>query len=54
MVLGHPLALPYTQPNLGNTFPFLVVEFKAEATGGTLWHAENQAAGSGAHCVNAL
>ena len=25
---------------------------KSEAMGGTLWHAENQAAGSGACCVN--
>ena len=54
LVLNHPIALPYTQPALGNTLPFLVIELKAEPTGGTLWHAENQAAGSGAHCVNSM
>ena len=27
---------------------------KSEAMGGTLWHAENQAAGSAACCVNAI
>ena len=29
-----------------------MLELKSEATGGTLWTAENQAAGSGACCVN--
>lgn len=53
-VVDHPFARPYTQPARGNRFPFLALELKSEATGGTLWHAENQAAGSGSHCVNAL
>lgn len=53
-VADHPFARPYTQPARGNKFPFLALELKSEATGGTLWHAENQAAGSGSHCVNAL
>lgn len=53
-VISHPRARPYTQPGRGNTFPFLVFELKSEAAGGTLYAAENQAAGSGSHSVNAL
>jgi len=53
-VLDHRVARPYTQPTRSNAFPFLVFEIKAEATGGTLHVAENQAAGSGSHAVSAL
>lgn len=53
-VINHPAARPYTQPARGNTFPFLMVEMKSEAAGGTIFVAENQAAGSGSHSVNAL
>ena len=53
-VIIHPVARPYAQPARGNTFPFLMVEMKSEAAGGTLYVAENQAAGSGSHSVNAL
>ncbi|KAI4115572.1 MAG: hypothetical protein LQ338_007838 [Usnochroma carphineum] len=53
-VTDHRVARPYTRPARGNAFPFLVFEMKSEATGGTLWQAENQAAGSGAHCVNSM
>jgi len=53
-VISHLRARPYTQPGRGNTFPFLVFELKSEATGGTLYAAENQAAGSGSQSVNAL
>ncbi|KAJ8126652.1 hypothetical protein O1611_g6986 [Lasiodiplodia mahajangana] len=53
-VITHPMARPYTQPATGNIFPFVSVEMKSEATGGTLYVAENQAAGSGTHCVNSL
>lgn len=53
-VISHLRARPYTQPGRGNTFPFLVFEMKSEATGGVLYAAENQAAGSGSHSVNAL
>lgn len=53
-VVDHPVARPYAQPARGNRFPFLAIEIKSEATGGTLWHAENQAAGSGVHCVNSV
>ena len=35
-------------------FPFLMAEMKSEAAGGTIYVAENQAAGSGSHAVNAL
>ena len=34
--------------------PFLTVELKSEATGGMLYHAEHQAAGSGTYCVKAM
>ena len=53
-VITHPVARPYAQPARGNTFPFLMVEMKSEAAGGTIYLAENQAAGSGSHSVNAL
>ena len=53
-VVNHWAAMPYTRPALGSCFPFLMFELKSEATGGTLWQAENQAAGSGAHCVNSM
>ena len=53
-VVDHRTATPYTRPARGNCFPFLVFELKSEAAGGTLWQAENQAAGSGAHCVNSM
>ncbi|KAL9135812.1 MAG: hypothetical protein Q9175_002988 [Cornicularia normoerica] len=53
-VISHLRARPYTQPGRGNTFPFLMFELKSEAAGGTLYAAENQAAGSGSHSVNAL
>lgn len=53
-VIDHRAARWLTQPAKGNCFPFLVCEMKSEAMGGTLWHAENQAAGSAACCVNAM
>lgn len=53
-VVDHPYAQPYTQPATANSFPFFTLELKSEATGGTLWHAENQAAGSGTYCVKAM
>ncbi len=53
-VISHPRARPYTQPGRDNTFPFLMFGLKSEAAGGTLYAAENQAAGSGSHSVNAL
>ena len=53
-VVDHPYAKPYTQPGTGNILPFLTVELKSEATGGTLFHAENQAAGSGTYCQRSM
>lgn len=53
-VCDHRIAQPFSQPARGNRCPFLVIETKAEAAGGTLWLAENQAAGSGSHCVNSM
>ncbi|KAK0887583.1 hypothetical protein LTR02_017097 [Friedmanniomyces endolithicus] len=53
-VIDHQRAKKITQPARGNCFPFFVFEMKSEAMGGTLWHAEYQAAGSGACCVNAM
>jgi hypothetical protein len=53
-VFDNPVAIRVTRPARRSLFPFLVFELKSESTGGTLWHAENQAAGSGACCVNIL
>ena len=53
-VVDHRAAMPYTRPTRSNCFPFLVLELKSEAAGGTLWQAENQAAGSGSHCVKSM
>lgn len=51
-VIDHGAARRLTQPAKGNCFPFFVFELKSEAMGGNHWQAENQAAGSGASCVN--
>jgi hypothetical protein len=53
-VVVHPAAVRVTRPTTRSLLPFLVFELKAESTGGTLWHAENLAAGSGSSCVNIL
>ena len=53
-VISHLRARPYTQPGRANTFPVLMFELKSEANRGTLYAAENQAAGSGSQSVNAL
>ena len=53
-VIDHPRAEPYTQPGLGTVLPFLTLELKSEATGGTPYHAENQAAGSGTYTQRAM
>lgn len=45
--------MPYTQPTRDNVCPFLVREFKTEATGGSISVAENQGVGSGVHMVAA-
>ncbi len=50
----HPLVQPYAQATRENLFPSFLIEVKAEATGGTLYAAENQLAGAGAHRVNSL
>ncbi|KAI1127815.1 hypothetical protein F5Y10DRAFT_187173 [Nemania abortiva] len=54
LVINHATARPYTRPVRGVFFPFISVEMKSEAAGGTLHVAVNQAAGSGSHCVNSL
>lgn len=33
---------------------FFIIEFKSQATGGTIWSATKQCAGAGAACTNAL
>ncbi|KAJ8129713.1 hypothetical protein O1611_g3919 [Lasiodiplodia mahajangana] len=53
-VLNSAEAREYTQPARNALLPFMIVEAKSEATGGTIFVAENQAAGAGAHCVNSL
>lgn len=50
-VIDHRAAQPYTQPTRDNYFPFLALEFISEATGGSLYIAENQGVGSGVHIV---
>lgn len=44
----------YARPSTAGCWPYFTVEFKSEARGGTFWNAENQNAGSGALCVNAM
>lgn len=51
-VIDHGVAKRLTQPAQGNSFPFFSFEIKSEAMGGNHWQLENQAAGSGACCVN--
>lgn len=53
-VADHPKARPYTQPTRENLFPSFLVEIISEATNGTLYAAEGQAAVSGAHRVSSL
>ncbi|KAL8725814.1 MAG: hypothetical protein Q9181_006273 [Wetmoreana brouardii] len=53
-VIDHPAARRYAQPTNDNCYPYFVFELKSEASGGTLWQAENQAAGSGSSCVNSM
>ena len=50
-VCKHARVLPYAKPTPYNVLPFLIFEIKSEAPGGTLWLAENQAAGAGCHSV---
>ena len=50
-VIDHRAAQPYTQPTRDNYFPFLSLEFKSEATGGSLYIEENQGVGSRLHIV---
>ncbi|KAI4189120.1 MAG: hypothetical protein LQ348_003845 [Seirophora lacunosa] len=50
-VIDHRAAQPYTQPTRDNCFPFMALEFKSEATGGSLYVAENQGVSSGVHMV---
>lgn len=51
-VIYHWVAQPYVRPTRDNVLPFLSLEVKTEATGGVLYVAENQAAGSGVHMVS--
>jgi len=51
-LLQHRLVRDHAYPNHENYFPFMVMEFKSEACFGHFRHAENQAAGGGALCVN--
>ena len=53
-VINHPRVRPYSQPTEYNTFPSLIVELEAEATGGVRTPAEARAAGSGSHSVNTM
>jgi hypothetical protein len=50
-VVDHRTAQPYTQPTRETLLPFMTFECKSDATGGSLYVAENEAAGSGVHIV---
>ncbi len=41
-------------PSSASYWPFFAVEVKSPSRGGTTWVAENQNAGTGAHCVNSM
>ncbi|KAF2012550.1 hypothetical protein BU24DRAFT_425194 [Aaosphaeria arxii CBS 175.79] len=51
---SHPSVRPYSQPTNDNLFSLFLLEVKSEATGGTLYAAESQLAGSGAHRVQSM
>lgn len=53
-VVHQQMARPYAQLTRENLFPFLMLEIKSEATGGTLYVAENQAVGCGVHSIQSL
>lgn len=53
-VLSHPHSKSYLKPGTDNSLPFLTFELKSEATGGNLYVAENQAAGSGTCSLRAV
>ncbi|MCJ1482300.1 hypothetical protein MMC06_002463 [Schaereria dolodes] len=53
-VLQHPRLRPYAQPNSSTYWPFFAVEYKSQSRLGSTWVAENQNAGTGAHCVNSI
>jgi len=42
-IMQHAHLRNYTQAHPGNYFPFLAFEVKADVTGGSMHHAENQA-----------
>ncbi|KAK3364039.1 hypothetical protein B0T25DRAFT_563019 [Lasiosphaeria hispida] len=51
----HPSIPSYAQATADITFPFFAVELQAAAsTGGSLWDAANECAGSAAACLQAL
>jgi len=53
-ILQHAHLRNYTQAHPYNYFPFLTFEVKADLTGGSMYHAQNQAAGAGAYAVYSL
>ena len=50
-VADHPQIKPYSQPTRSNIFPSRLIELKSEATNGTVYAGEGQAALGGAHRV---
>lgn len=53
-VITHSVTHLYAQSMRDNTFSFLMIEIKSEAAEETIYVAENQAADSHSHSVNAL
>lgn len=53
-VMEHRRLRDYARPSSAAFWPFFFIELKSVSHGGTHWVAENQNAGSGAHCVNSM
>ncbi|MCJ1240629.1 hypothetical protein MMC14_008633 [Varicellaria rhodocarpa] len=53
-LMGHRRLSAIARPSSAGYFPFCVSEIKSASRGGTHYVGENQAAGSGAHCVNSI
>ncbi len=53
-VMRHPRLQPYAKPTSATHWPFFAVEYKSPSRLGSRWVAENQNAGTGAHCVNSI
>ncbi|KAI9780109.1 MAG: hypothetical protein M1816_003164 [Peltula sp. TS41687] len=53
-VMEHPRLRSYAKPTPSGYWPFFAIEYRSQSLGGSQWVAENQNAGTGAHCVNSV